>query len=91
MNQSKYSTQFIESLPIAGVSGTLRSVCKGQSAHNRMFAKSGSMNRIKSYAGYINSSTGKKYAFALIVNNYTGSSSSLKRQMEVLFNTIATH
>ena len=89
MNKSNNSKAFMNSLPVAGISGTLRSVCKGQTAHNRMHAKSGSMRRIKSYSGYINAISGKKYAFALIVNNYSCSSSSLTRKMEVVFNTIA--
>jgi D-alanyl-D-alanine carboxypeptidase/D-alanyl-D-alanine-endopeptidase (penicillin-binding protein 4) len=89
MNKSNNSKAFVNSLPVAGVSGTLRSLCKGQTAHNRMHAKSGSMRRIKSYSGYINAISGKKYAFALIVNNYSCSSSTLTRKMEVVFNTIA--
>ena len=91
MNKSKYSDDFIASLPVAGSSGTLKNVCRGQAAQNKMVAKSGSMTRIKSYAGYITSNSGKKYAFALIVNNYTCSSSALKSKMEVVFNRIAVN
>jgi len=91
MNKSKYAAEYLSSLPVAGKSGTLRSVCQGQAAQNRMIAKSGSMTRIKSYAGYINGVSGKRYAFALIVNNYTCSSSALKRKMEAVFNKIAVN
>ncbi|MFT5777887.1 MAG: D-alanyl-D-alanine carboxypeptidase/D-alanyl-D-alanine-endopeptidase (penicillin-binding protein 4) [Crocinitomicaceae bacterium] len=90
INDGKNGTRFIASLPIAGVSGTMRNICKGQSGHNRIIAKSGSMTRIKSYAGYVNSSSGKKYAFALIVNNQNCSSTALIRKMETVFNKIAT-
>ena len=89
MHKSKYAAEFRKSLPIAGVSGTLTSVCKGQAAHNRMYAKSGTMNRIKSYAGYIDGKSGKQYAFALIANNYSCSSSALRQKMEAVFNAIA--
>lgn len=91
MYTSKYSEEFKSTLPVAGVSGTLKSVCSGQAAHGKMMAKSGSMNRIKSYAGYIQSSTGKTYCFALIVNNYSCSNSAILQKMESVFNTIATH
>ena len=91
MKQSKYAEDFTASLPVAGSSGTLKYVCRGQAAQNRMVAKSGSMTRIKSYAGYISSSSGKNYAFALIVNNYTCSSSALKSKMELVFNKIAVN
>lgn len=89
MNSSKYKEQYFTSLPVAGVSGTLKSVCSGEAAHGKMKAKSGSMNRIRSYAGYIESASGKKYAFALIVNNFNCSSSQVKSLMESVFNTMA--
>ncbi len=89
MHRGKYATDFKNSLPIAGVSGTLTSVCKGQAAQNRMYAKSGTMNRIKSYAGYIDGKSGKKYAFALIANNYSCSSTVIRQKMETVFNAIA--
>lgn len=90
MKRGKNGSRFYQSLPVAGVSGTMRNICKGQSAHNRMAAKSGSMTRIKSYAGYVKSTTGKHYAFALIVNNQSCSSRTLINKMEVVFNKIAT-
>lgn len=89
MSKSKYAAEFKKSLPIAGISGTLKSVCKGQSAQDRMHAKSGTMTRIKSYAGYIDGKSGKKYAFALIANNYECSATVIRQKMEAVFNAIA--
>ena len=89
-NKSKYSKEFYVSLPVAGESGTLRSLCKNEKGHGKIHAKSGTMNRIKSYAGYIESSTGKHFTFAVIVNNFEGSVSSVKKKMEVLFNGLST-
>lgn len=89
MSKCKYAVEFKKTLPIAGISGTLRSVCKGQAAQNRMFAKSGTMNRIKSYAGYIDGKSGKKYAFAIITNNYECSATLIRQKMEPVFNAIA--
>ncbi len=91
MNNSKNAKSFHASLPIAGVSGTLKGVCKSGYAKNRLSAKSGTMNRIKSYAGYINSSSGKKIAFAIIVNNHSCSSRALARKMENIFNRLAVY
>lgn len=89
MAKSKNAELFKKSLPVAGISGTLSSVCKGQSAENRMYAKSGTMSRIKSYAGYIDGKSGKKYAFALIANNYSCSATVIRQKMEAVFNAIA--
>jgi len=80
---------FLNSLPVAGVSGTLKNLCSGQTAHGKVQAKSGTMSKIKSYAGYVNSKTGKKIAFAFIVNNHNNSSSALVKQMEPVLNAMA--
>lgn len=89
MEKNENGKIFRKSLPISGETGTLKSLCKKQTAHGRVFAKSGTMRRIKSYAGYIDSSTGKRIAFAIIVNNYSGGSSNLRRKMEPIFNALS--
>lgn len=89
MYKSKNFAAFEETLPVAGLSGTLRSVCRGQAAQGRLKAKSGTMNRIKSYAGYVDSKSGKKIAFALMVNNDDLSNYQLVKRMEMVFNSMA--
>jgi D-alanyl-D-alanine carboxypeptidase/D-alanyl-D-alanine-endopeptidase (penicillin-binding protein 4) len=37
-----------------------------------MRAKSGSMTRVRSYAGYLTALSGKKFIFCIIVNNFFG-------------------
>lgn len=77
----KYKDEFYESLPLAGKEGTVRSFLKGTSLVGKARIKSGSIANVQSYAGYIEKGE-KKYAFAIIVNNFTGSRSALKSQME---------
>ncbi|MBS1598658.1 MAG: D-alanyl-D-alanine carboxypeptidase/D-alanyl-D-alanine-endopeptidase [Bacteroidetes bacterium] len=48
---------------------------------NGMKMKSGSIGGAKSYAGYQSSKDGKDYIFAIIVNNYDGSSNEIVRKM----------
>ena len=91
MKKSRHFEDFKSTLPIAGKSGTLRGVCRGQAASNRLFAKSGTMNRIKSYAGYVESVSGKQIAFAIIVNNDNLSNYNLVKQMEKVFNAMASY
>jgi D-alanyl-D-alanine carboxypeptidase/D-alanyl-D-alanine-endopeptidase (penicillin-binding protein 4) len=91
INGSDQKNAFRKSLPIAGESGTMKYICRNAAGHGRIAAKSGSMTRIKSYSGYVDSKTGKHYAFAIIVNNYKGSSSSLKTKFQVLMNTMAVN
>lgn len=91
MAKSKNYTAFYETLPVAGQSGTLSSVCKNQAADGKMHAKSGTMKRIKSYAGYVETRSGKKVCFALIINNFNSSSDYVVSQMEEVFNAIALY
>lgn len=52
---------------------------------NEMKMKSGTMKDTKSYAGYHTSKEGKKYVFAIIINNYQGSGSTeLQKILNVL-------
>lgn len=89
MAQSKNNDLFRATLPVAGVSGTLSGVCRNQAAQGRVFAKSGTMSRIKSYAGYVETKSGKKLAFAIIFNNYNCSNSYLMNKIEKFMNTMA--
>jgi serine-type D-Ala-D-Ala carboxypeptidase/endopeptidase (penicillin-binding protein 4) len=91
MNKSKMAKSFYETLPISGESGTLSGVCRNQVGHGRVHAKSGTINRIKAYAGYVESKSGKKIAFALIINNFNCSSSYTVDQMEKVFNAMASY
>jgi len=91
MANSKNAQTFKSTLPIAGKSGTLASLCVDQPGEGRVVAKSGTMNRIKSYSGYINSKSGKKIAFAITVNNFNTSSSAVTTKMEKVLNALAVY
>lgn len=89
MYASKSFKDFETSLPVAGESGTLRSVCRGQAAQGRLKAKSGTLNRVKAYSGYVDTQSGDKIAFAIIVNNFDLSGNQLGKLIERLFNEMA--
>jgi D-alanyl-D-alanine carboxypeptidase/D-alanyl-D-alanine-endopeptidase (penicillin-binding protein 4) len=91
MYKSSNYADFLSTLPLAGCSGTLSDVCKNQLGHGRIKAKSGTLNRVKAYSGYVDSESGKKIAFAIIVNNFNSSSSVVVDQMEKIFNVMATY
>lgn len=72
---------FEASLPVAGQSGTLRSIGAGSSAEGRIRAKSGTLDRIRNYSGYVTTRSGRRYAFTLFINNYTGDLASVKAKI----------
>ncbi|MBK6526029.1 MAG: D-alanyl-D-alanine carboxypeptidase/D-alanyl-D-alanine-endopeptidase [Crocinitomicaceae bacterium] len=84
MHTSKSAESFKESMAIAGKRGTMSGMADGSTADGRVYGKSGTMTRIKSFAGYVDSSTGKKLAYAMIINNHYCTSAQLKKYFENL-------
>lgn len=84
MKKSKNYEVFYNSLPVAGKSGTISSMFNGTIAEDNLRAKSGSLNRVRCYAGYLTTKTGKEVAFALLVNNFSCSQSEIKSRIEKL-------
>lgn len=91
MKKSKNYKSFYSSLPIAGKSGTMRRIGRKTYASGRLRAKSGTMTRVKSYAGYVKSKSGKNLAFAVIVNNYNCYTSTMTKKLEKIMVSIANY
>jgi D-alanyl-D-alanine carboxypeptidase/D-alanyl-D-alanine-endopeptidase (penicillin-binding protein 4) len=51
---------------------------------NGIKMKSGSIGGVASYTGYIKSRSGTEYTFAIIVNNYNGSGTAIRKKMWAL-------
>lgn len=91
MTTSKNAESFYSTLPVAGKSGTISSLCRNETGQGRVLAKSGTMSRIKSYSGYVNSKSGKKLAFSITVNNFNSSSSAVTKKIEKVLNALAVY
>jgi D-alanyl-D-alanine carboxypeptidase/D-alanyl-D-alanine-endopeptidase (penicillin-binding protein 4) len=76
-NKGKYFAQYLSSFPDAGKEGTLKNYFKDPVFDSRLKAKSGSMTRVRSYAGYFTTLSGKKMVFSIIINNYSGPSKKI--------------
>lgn len=60
---------FLESLPIAGVDGTLANRLVGGKAQGRAYLKTGTLNDTRALAGYVRSLSGRLYAVSAMVNH----------------------
>ncbi len=80
MNQKYYKTYF-DSLPIAGQTGTLKRMFIGE-GNGQIFAKTGTLNKVKALTGYMKTNTGKTLVFSILVNNYSGSVDMVKNRIE---------
>jgi len=74
---------YYNSLPVSGVSGTLKSLLKDTPLEGKVHAKSGSISRVKCYAGYMDIKD-KQYIFAILVNNANGTSKEVTKKIEEL-------
>ncbi len=79
---------FYTTLPIGGKTGTVKYLFQNSSANGKIRLKSGSIERVRAYTGYAQGKNEQMLVFALMVNNYIGSSSSLRRKMERLMESL---
>ena len=68
MKQSWFST-FYDSLPVAGLDGTLEDRLKNSSATMRVHAKSGSVEHVRTRSGYAELPNGRRLIFSFMSNN----------------------
>lgn len=80
--QSDQWEMFFNSLPIAGVDGTLKDRYKGTKGENIIYAKTGTHSDVSNLAGYIFTPSGKKMAFCICVNNHRLSSKACRQQID---------
>jgi D-alanyl-D-alanine carboxypeptidase/D-alanyl-D-alanine-endopeptidase (penicillin-binding protein 4) len=70
MYKSKYFIPFFNSLPIAGVDGTIGKRMKKTKAENNLRAKTGTHIGVSSISGYVFTLDDEPVAFSIIANNY---------------------
>ena len=70
MDRHPHAAAFRDSLPIAGVDGTLEKRMRGTAAEKRVLAKTGTLQLANALAGYVTTTRGDRLAFALFVNNH---------------------
>ncbi|MEP6503233.1 MAG: D-alanyl-D-alanine carboxypeptidase/D-alanyl-D-alanine-endopeptidase [Betaproteobacteria bacterium] len=61
--------EFLLSLPVAGMDGTLQHRMQGTAAEGHAFLKTGTLLDTRALAGYVQAASGKMYAVALMVNH----------------------
>jgi serine-type D-Ala-D-Ala carboxypeptidase/endopeptidase (penicillin-binding protein 4) len=90
--KGKYFNEFYSSLPEAGKEGTLKNRFTDPVFESNLRAKSGSMTRVRSYAGYFKSASGKEMIFCILVNNFQGTHNVIIHHIEeILKETIQSN
>ena len=65
--------EYLASLPIAGVDGTLINRMQGVSAEKVLRAKTGTLSGVSALAGYTTTADGEVVAFGILISHYVGS------------------
>ncbi len=71
--------EFLASLAVGGVDGTLWTRFRGEGIEGRVRGKTGSMNHVNALAAYVDGGDGELYAFTFFVNDIPGSNRAVRR------------
>jgi len=69
MHSHQHFSYFLDSLSIAGMDGTLRRRYIQTSGNNNLYGKTGTLNQVRTLAGYVNTKDGEPLAFCILLNN----------------------
>ena len=78
-----------DTLPIAGMDGTLQNRFKDSPLKNRMWAKTGTLNEVNALAGYLTTSRGNVLAFSILVNGRRPGSQAEDQAIDRMVEAIA--
>ncbi|MCX6358944.1 MAG: D-alanyl-D-alanine carboxypeptidase/D-alanyl-D-alanine-endopeptidase [Armatimonadetes bacterium] len=70
MRAAPAASAFVDSLPIAGVDGSLRNRMKGTPAQANCHAKTGYVMHASSLSGYVNAADGEPLVFSILMNHH---------------------
>lgn len=93
MEKSNVFPYFFESFPYPGGGGTLKNVLlnKEKREKERIHAKSGSLNGVRCYAGYVERGKGEYLYFAILCNNYSALTSKMQVGIEGIMNELTKY
>jgi D-alanyl-D-alanine carboxypeptidase/D-alanyl-D-alanine-endopeptidase (penicillin-binding protein 4) len=66
---SPLSSEFTASLPILGVDGSVKKRLKGTAAESHAHLKTGTLENVKTIAGYVKSQSGREWVIVFLINH----------------------
>jgi serine-type D-Ala-D-Ala carboxypeptidase/endopeptidase (penicillin-binding protein 4) len=90
MRRSPNFDLFFQSLPNAGVDGTIGSRMKGTPAQGNLHAKTGTLPMVRSLSGYVRTADGRLLEFSILCNGWTAPQSEVDRVADSIGVALAT-
>ena len=84
MDQHSHRDVFLDSLPVAGRDGTLKSRMKKGPAFEHVFAKTGSIDFVNTLSGFAMAKSGDRLAFSIMVNNSNATSREVREAIDTI-------
>ena len=84
------AADFVSSLGIAARDGTLRLRMEGTDAAGRLRAKTGTLEKVTALSGFVQSVGGERFAFSVLVNDWSGRSGPVVSSVDRLGGILAS-
>jgi D-alanyl-D-alanine carboxypeptidase/D-alanyl-D-alanine-endopeptidase (penicillin-binding protein 4) len=82
---------YYNSMPIAGVDGTIDTRMKGTLAEGNVHAKTGTLAKARSLSGYVTTADGERLIFSILANNTTTPGSAVTHVADVIAASLAAY
>lgn len=80
--QVELGPEFVSSLAVAGVSGTINERFENTPASHRLRAKTGTLSGVSALSGYVSDQSNEVIAFSIMMNDYPGRARSMWQVQE---------
>jgi len=80
---------YFNSLPVAGIDGTLEKRMINGPAYNNVHTKTGTLSGVSNVSGYLTGKNGDKIAFSILMQNYVGKSKPVRNFQDSLLTIIS--
>ena len=88
--KESFYDEFLQTIAKAGENGTAKNLLPGLPTGITVHVKTGTMDGVKSYAGYVITARGEQLCFSVIANDFTCTGSQMRTKLEKIIMKIAT-
>lgn len=89
-NDERLRGPFIAALPIGAIDGTLQNRLKDPALARRVQAKTGNLTNMRALSGYLETDSGDRLVFSIIVNNHTAPGAEVDAAFERILVRLTT-